>query len=185
MTPNGSRPGQKVQKYPARSGRLRLPSSDRIVLVASVAVTAAIVLYAAFVLTSGSGTVSSPPSSFTVNGKTYAFTYVATTDAQRTAGLMDKSITNETTMLFAFPSFGTYSFWMYQTNTSLDMIWVNGTSGSVVYLVTAAQPCLPPSGDSGACTVYTPTAEADYVIEAKAGFAAANGVVLGTIIQFG
>jgi uncharacterized membrane protein (UPF0127 family) len=95
---------------------------------------------------------------------------------------MNRKITNGTTMLFAFPSSGQWQFWMYDTNTSLDMIWVsaNGNAGSVVYVVSGAQPCY----DSSSCTIYSPTASADYVIEAKAGFAAANGIQAGTAIQF-
>jgi len=96
---------------------------------------------------------------------------------------MNKKVTGDTTMLFAFPRFDYWQFWMYDTNTSLDMIWLNATGGSarVVYLVTAAQPCYV----SGSCAIYTPPAEANYVIEAKAGFAAANGVSVGTVIHLG
>ncbi|HKT21314.1 MAG TPA: DUF192 domain-containing protein, partial [Nitrososphaerales archaeon] len=121
------------------------------------------------------------PSAFTVNGRTYAFTYTATTEAQREAGLMNTKITNTTTMLFAFPAPGTWTFWMYQTNASLDMIWLNGTGNSarVVYLVTSASPCY----DASACTKYTPTADANYVIEAKAGFAASNDIAVGTAVE--
>lgn len=98
---------------------------------------------------------------------------------------MNKHVTNTTTMLFAFPYFDRWTFWMYDTNTSLDMIWLNATGNSVrvVYLVTAAQPCY--SNPSDNCMKYTPTLEANYVIEAKAGFAAANGILVGTSIQFG
>lgn len=96
---------------------------------------------------------------------------------------MNKKVTGDTTMLFAFPRFDYWHFWMYDTNTSLDMIWLNATGGSarVVYLVTAAQPCYV----SGSCAMYASPAEANYVIEAKAGFAAANGVSVGTVIHLG
>ncbi len=160
-----------------------MPSSERIVLAAAVAITAVIVVYTLYTLSSVPGTVTTPvPSSFTVNGKTYTFTYTATTQAERVAGLMNKQITNTTTMLFAFPSPGQWEFWMYDTNTSLDIIWVSATgeSGTVVYLVTGAQPCY----DSSTCTVYSTDASANYAIEAKAGFAAASGIQLGTAIQF-
>lgn len=153
------------------------------ILIAAVAVLAVLAVYTVYVATSLPGPATYPvPSSFTVNGKTYSFTYVATDEPQREAGLMNKVVANTTTMLFAFPTFGYWQFWMYDTNTSLDMIWVNatGNSGRVVYLVTGAQPCY----ESVACARYTPTAEAIYVIEAKAGFAAANGIEVGTNMQF-
>lgn len=154
----------------------------RYVAAAVVSVIVIIAGYELYALAQPPGSVTSPvPSSFTVNGKTYAFNFTATTQAEREAGLMNRKVTAATTMLFAFPSFGKWSFWMYDTNTSLDMIWLNATGGSarVVYLVTSAPSCY----DSSACRVYTPASEANYVIEAKAGFAAANGVVVGTAVQ--
>jgi uncharacterized membrane protein (UPF0127 family) len=148
-----------------------------------VGVIAVLFVYALVLLSSVPGSVTTPtPSSFTVDGRTFVFNYTATTQAQREAGLMNKRVTASTTMLFAFPSSGEWQFWMYDTNTSLDMIWVSttGNSGRVVYLVTGAQPCY----DSGSCPVYTPTASANYVIEARAGFAAHNGISPGTAISF-
>lgn len=156
--------------------------SGRVVAIVVIAFVALLAGYTLYSLSIVPGTVTSPvPTSFTVDGNTYTFTYIATTQKAREAGLMNKEVTNATTMLFAFPSFGEWQFWMYDTNTSLDMIWINGTSGQVVYVEPSAQPCY----DSGSCTVYTPTAPANYVIEAKAGFAAANDIAVGTIIQFG
>jgi uncharacterized membrane protein (UPF0127 family) len=148
-----------------------------------VGVIGALVVYGVVLLSSVPGSVTTPtPSSFTVDGRTFVFNYTATTQAEREAGLMNKRVTASTTMLFAFPSYGEWQFWMYYTNTSLDMIWLSatGNSGQVVYLVTAAQPCY----DAGSCTVYTPTASANYVIEAKAGFAAEYGISVGTLIRF-
>lgn len=156
----------------------------KIMVIAVAALVVVLVVYGVYTFVEEPGNVTSQvPSSFTVNGKTYDFTYSATTPAERAAGLMNTRVTNTTTMLFAFPSSGQWSFWMYDTNTSLDMIWVNaaGDSGHVVYVVTAAQPCY----NSSACTVYTPTSAANYVIEARSGFAADNGIVVGTDIQFG
>jgi len=154
------------------------------ITVLAVAAIALLVAYTVYATTSGPGSVTTAvPAQFTVNGRSFTFTYVATTPQERAEGLMNKKVTNVTTELFAFPSSGQWQFWMYDTNTSLDMMWVNtvGGSGHVVYLVTAAQPCY----DSSACAVFTPTAPANYVIEAKAGFAAANGITDGTTIQFG
>ncbi len=151
----------------------------------AIGLLALLLAIAAYTALGTSGSVTSPvPSTFTVNGRTYAFTYVATDDAQRAAGLMNKQVTNTTTMLFAFPAMGTYQFWMHDTNTSLDMIWINatGSTGRVVYVYADAQPC------SLSCPNYPISSSANYsanyVIEAKAGFAEANGIQVGTQIQF-
>jgi uncharacterized membrane protein (UPF0127 family) len=129
--------------------------------------------------------VTSPvPTTFTANGKTYAFTYKATNDAQREAGFTNKQVTDATTTLFAFPAMGTYQFWMYDTSTSLDMIWISaiGNTGRVVYVYADAQPCH--SLISISCPAYGPSSPANYVIEAKAGFAEAHVIEVGTQIQF-
>lgn len=151
-----------------------------------IGMTCLLVVLAAYTLLAldNSGSVTSPvPSDFTVNGKTYTFTYVATDDAQRAAGLMNRRVTNTTTMLFAFPSMGTYQFWMYDTNTSLDMIWISatGSTGTVVYVYSNAQPCYSQS----ACPIYGSSILANYVIESKAGFAKANDIEVGTTVRFG
>ena len=159
-------------------------SSGRLLVAVVVAVFIILAVYAVYQATSIPGPVTTGvPSSFTVDGKTYRFTYTATNEAQREAGLMNKKVDNNTTMLFAFPNLGYWQFWMYDTNTSLDMIWVNatGSAARVVYVVTSAPPCY----DAAVCARYTPDAEANYVIEAKAGFASANGIVVGTTIEFG
>jgi uncharacterized membrane protein (UPF0127 family) len=150
-----------------------------IVLVASAVILSGYEIYS---LGEPPGTVTSAvPSSFTVNGRTFVFNYTATTNAERLKGLMNTTVTSSTTMLFAFPSFGLWPFWMYDTNTSLDMIWLNatGTTATVVYVVSGATPCY----DKSACPLYTPTSAANYVIEAKAGFAAANGIAVGTTVR--
>jgi uncharacterized membrane protein (UPF0127 family) len=152
------------------------------VVITAIALTAVLVGYTLYTVTAVPGTITSTvPASFSVNGRTYVFTYIATTQAEREAGLMNRKVTSTTTMLFAFPSFGVWRFWMYDTNASLDMVWVNGTSGRVVYIVNSAQPCYA----SSACAIYFPTTPANYVIEAKAGFIEANGIAIGTVIRFG
>ena len=156
-----------------------MPSSERIVLIAAVGVVALFVVYAVYTVSTVPGTVTTPvPSSFTVNGRSYTFTYIATTEAEREAGLMNKQVTNATTMLFAFPYFGAWTFYMKDTNTSLDIIWINatGNTGRVVSLASGTQPY--------STADIVPTGQANYVIETRAGFAAANGITVGTTIGF-
>ena len=157
--------------------------STKVIYVAAVVAVLIIAGYRYHIISLQPGTVTtSIPSSFTVNGKTYTFNYTATTQSEREKGLMNTRITSSTTMLFAFPSTGEWSFWMYDTNTSLDIIWINsaGSSARVVYLVSGAPSCY----NSSLCTVYTPTSPADFVIEARAGFASVNGIAVGTTISF-
>jgi uncharacterized membrane protein (UPF0127 family) len=118
--------------------------------------------------------------SFSAAGKSFELTYVATNQTALQKGLMDTKVENDTTMLFVFPTSDYYSFWMFGVNSSLDMMWVEtppgSNAGSVVYLVAEAPPC----HVAVACTSYQPNAKADFVIEAKGGFAKANGIGVGT-----
>lgn len=145
---------------------------------------AALIVVGAYIVLSMPGSATGKvPSQMTVNGKTISFTYTATTPAARETGLMSTKITNTTTMLFVFPSLGYYDFWMLDTNTSLDMVWINatGTAARVVYVVTSAQPCY----NSLTCARYDPTSKANYVVEARAGFVETYGIRVGTQVSFG
>lgn len=160
-----------------------MPGPLKTVAVAALIVFVVIAAYEAYALAAPPGPVTSQvPTGFRVNGAEYTFNLTATTQAEREAGLMNRQVTSATTMLFAFPSFGEWSFWMYDTNTSLDMIWLNATgyNARVVYVVAGAPSCYV----SSACAIYTPTSPANYVIEAKSGFAAANGIAIGTEVVF-
>lgn len=153
-------------------------------LLTVVAVLIPLIVVAAGVLVYDSTSVASSPNahftSFTVGGKTFKLTYVATNQSALAKGLMGVRVTSSTFELFVFPTAGTYSFWMYGMNSSLDIMWLDtppgSDTGSFVYLALGVPPC----HVSVACTTYQPTAKADYVIEAQAGFAAANGIAVGT-----
>ncbi|HEV2390361.1 MAG TPA: DUF192 domain-containing protein [Nitrososphaerales archaeon] len=157
---------------------------NRVRLLIMVAVLVPLLLLAAGVLVYDSTPVASSPNahfnSFTVGGKTFRLTYLATNESALEKGLMGVKVTPTTTELFVFPSAGYYPFWMYGVNSSLDIMWVyalpGASSGTFVYLALDSPPC----HISVVCTTYQPTARANYVIEAKAGFAGANGIDLGT-----
>ncbi len=162
-----------------------MPYPLRPLAVVAVVILLVLAAYAVYESTGAVGPVTTNvPTSFTANGRTFVFNYTAVTEAERESGLMGKKVTNATTMLFAFPTPVRQPFWMYQTNTSLDMIWVNavGNSGTVEYVQAGAQPC-----PSLPCPDYPSSGQAplaNYVIEAKVGFAQALGIVAGTHLQF-
>ena len=150
----------------------------RAVAVIPLALIAAnIVLYDS---TSVASSTNAQFSSFVIGGKSFKLTYVATNQTELDKGLMDTKVTSTTTELFVFPTHGFYSFWMYGVNTSLDIMWVSTPAGNetghFVYLALNEPPC----HVNVVCETYQPSAEADYVIEARAGFAAANGIAVGT-----
>lgn len=154
----------------------------RLLIVALVAVP--LLLVAADIIVGDSTPIASSPNahftSFSVGGKTYAFTGLATNQSSLAKGLMGAKITSATKMLFVFPSAGYYSFWMDGVNASLDMIWIDTPAGSDTGSVVYMQQDAPPCSVALVCTTYNPTAKANYVIEAQGGFASADGIQLGT-----
>jgi uncharacterized membrane protein (UPF0127 family) len=157
---------------------------NRVRLLITLVVLIPLLLLAAVILVYDSTPIASSPNahytSFSVGGKTFELTYLATNQSELAKGLMGVKVTDTTTELFVFPAAGYYSFWMFGVNSSLDIMWLDtlpgASSGSFVYLALAAPPC----HISVVCTSYQPTARANFVIEAKAGFAAANGIKVGT-----
>jgi len=166
-----------------------LRQANRVRLLIMLAVLIPLLILAAYILVYDSTPIASSPNvhyaSFSVGSKTFDFTYLATNQSALQKGLMGAKVTDSTTELFVFPNAGYYSFWMYGVNSSLDIMWVDAQPGSnvgsVVYMAPNAPPCTLPV----VCTSYQPTARANYVIEAKGGFAAANGIKLGTTVTFG
>jgi uncharacterized membrane protein (UPF0127 family) len=161
---------------------------NRVRLLIMAIVLVPLLVLAGSVLLYDSAPIASSPNAhftaFSVGGKTFKLTYLATNQSALQTGLGGKKVTASTTMLFVFPSPGYYPFWMYGVNSSLDIIWVDApassNTGQVVYLELDAPPCQL----NVFCQTFTPTAKADFVIEAQAGFAAANGVTEGTAVSF-
>jgi uncharacterized membrane protein (UPF0127 family) len=91
---------------------------------------------------------------------------------------MNTTVTNSTLMLFGFGAPGVYPFWMKDTYYPLDIFWIysqSGIHGRIVYEVEAA-PCVSYDPSQSSCLQYTPPAEANYVVEAPAGFLRAHNV---------
>ncbi len=154
-----------------------------IVLAVVVLLALAILILYTESRNSGEASTSFNKTYFLVNGKQFNFTYIAKNQSEWEQGLMNKSIDNTTTELFAFPTREIYPFWMYDTYSNLDMIWINGTEngGKVVYIVSNVPTCVVASE----CLTYTPNSLANFVLEAKAGFVQRNNITIGTTISFG
>jgi uncharacterized membrane protein (UPF0127 family) len=138
--------------------------------------------YVATNLNSSSGT----PTAFVLYNRSYGITVYESTTQQLEKGLMNATVTNSTFALFNMGSPGIYPFWMKDTYYPLDIIWLDYNQStrlaSVVYIANAT-PCVSYSANQTDCIIYTPTAYANYVLEAKAGFAEQEGIGIGTKLR--
>ncbi len=152
--------------------------------VLAIAVVLAVISGAALSIAStpGNASLPDPPASFKVNGHSFAITFIASDQGARESGLMDRKITNSTTMLFVFPSFGRFTFWMSHVNSSLDIVWLNVT-GRVGRVVSVAAD-VPGCGSALFCPEYSPSSPANWVLEVPGGFAETYGVVVGSTVTF-
>ena len=115
---------------------------------------------------------ASVPSAFRFGNRTYKITAYAATAKAQEKGLMNATVTNSTFMLFYFGKPHIYPFWMKNTYSPLDIIWLNYSNSTgiarVVYIVNAT-PCIDYDATQNNCTIYAPKAYANYVLEARAG----------------
>ncbi len=98
---------------------------------------------------------------------------LATTTVARERGLGGRTDVPEGYgMLFVFSKEGSYGFWMKDTLVPLDIFWLD-SQGHVVSMAQRVEPASYPD-------VFYPTEPVRYVLETRAGFAAAHGVATGT-----
>ncbi len=102
---------------------------------------------------------------------------VADSPAAQVRGLSGHApLADDEGMVFLFRHASSQRFWMKDMLFPIDIIWIR--HGQVVD-ITANAPV--PSG-SGQLPTYAPNGPVDTVLEVKAGFAAAHGVVPGTMV---
>ncbi|HQP10005.1 MAG TPA: DUF192 domain-containing protein [Candidatus Omnitrophota bacterium] len=102
------------------------------------------------------------------------FVEVAETPDERAKGLQFRtSLGANKGMLFIFSSPQRQSFWMKDTLIPLDIIWMDVTK-RIVFLIPHILPCA-----TEKCPVYTPDADAKYVLEVNAGVAVEMGLSVG------
>lgn len=106
---------------------------------------------------------------------------VAKSPVKRAKGLMfRRSIPEGTGMLFDFEQIGEHSIWMFQCETSLDLIWLDERR-RVTHVETDVPPCRDPDGN---CPSYRPNEpSAKYVIEVGGQRAAGLGIEPGVTIE--
>lgn len=102
---------------------------------------------------------------------------IADTVATRTQGLSGRtSLADTEGMLFVFENADRYGFWMKDMNFAIDIIWI-GPEKNVVYIEKSLSPETYPR-------VFTPTDQAKYVLEVKAGFSDSVDLRVGDKIEF-
>lgn len=101
---------------------------------------------------------------------------IADTDSARTRGLMQRSSLGANTgMLFIFPTSGPQSFWMANTQISLDILFADSDS-SIVDIHKYTRPLS--SDNVGGDHMSR------FVVEVPAGFTDTNGIVEGDRIRW-
>lgn len=104
---------------------------------------------------------------------------LAQTPSERAQGLMNREQLDQNEgMLFIFDRAAIHSFWMKNTLTPLDIIWLNEAQ-EVVGLFKNAAPC-----QEDLCPAYAPEAEAKYVLEINAGLVDQLGIKKGDRFEF-
>ncbi len=101
---------------------------------------------------------------------------VADTASLREQGLSGRSdLPKGQGMLFVFDTDGAWGIWMKDMQFPIDIVWADA-SGTVITVAANVAPETYPE-------VFNPSAPARYVLELPAGFAAAHGIVEGTVIK--
>lgn len=118
-------------------------------------------------------------------GSTTITAEVADTAAEREQGLSDRALLLPGHgMLFVFDQEQTPGFWMKDMNFALDMLWANA-SGTVVSITQDATPASYNALNPSASQVFYSTAPVLYVLEVPAGFAAQQGIGVGSVMHVG
>lgn len=103
---------------------------------------------------------------------------VADTAIKRMIGLMYRqSLEGDTVMLFVFPREGRHGIWMRNMRFSIDVLWLDSRM-RIVDIRKGLNPCR----SMARCRTYYPKADAAYVVEGIAGFAAQHSLVVGAAL---
>lgn len=104
-----------------------------------------------------------------------------TSTADRMRGMMFRtSLAPDHGMLYVHKDPGVYSYWTYQYEIPLDMIWMD-TSRQIVEIVENVPPC---KTQASQCPHYGGTKVARYHLELAGGMAAKYGLKVGEKLEF-
>lgn len=138
--------------------------------VAYVIIAVAVVVIAMFAVSPKSRTAE-----VVIAGKTLNV-LVADTQVAQAKGLSGrKDLKPNEGMLFIFPVPGFYGFWMKDMEIPIDIIWFDAERKVVDVWENATPDSYP--------RVYTPRAEARYVLEVPAGFFAKHLLKIGDVLE--
>jgi uncharacterized membrane protein (UPF0127 family) len=97
----------------------------------------------------------------------------------RAMGLMfRRSLPMDRGLLFVFDEPGNYPFWMKNCRFPIDMVWLD-ENRKVVYVAENVPPCA-----KDPCPNYGGMQRSLYVVEMNARQARAEGVMLGSVLEF-
>ena len=105
---------------------------------------------------------------------------IADTEDERKQGLMYREeLGDYSGMFFVFENEGNNSFWMKNTEISLDLIFINSKK-KIVGTIKNAEPC----EEGHICPKLAPQIEYMYCLEVNAGFVEENNIEMGNTVSW-
>jgi uncharacterized protein len=125
------------------------------------------------------GTVAGPRGQVVLpSGKVLDVEVADTPELLERGYMFRERISDAEGMVFLMGSVDFHSFWMKNCKVSLDILWLN-EKWEVVHMEKKLPPC-----KRDPCPSYRPLQASLYVLEVKAGLAAAEGIKLGDRITY-
>ena len=111
------------------------------------------------------------------SGAVYSLEVVRTPEAQAQGLMFRESLPSRHGMLFPFADRGVHPFWMKNTMSPLDIVWLD-QDGKVLFVSERTPPCR-----SDPCPNYGPKLPAASVLEIAGGMAGKEGIKVGAVLH--